>query len=54
MRARLLAAFLAVVFVILAAQDLPLTLYLQSEERSRVMLSLERDAWQMAGTSEPQ
>lgn len=53
MRARLLAAFLAVVFVILAAQDLPLTLYLQSEERSRVMLSLERDAWQMAGTSEP-
>ena len=53
MRARLLAAFLAVVFVFLAAQDLPLIAYLQAEERDRVMLTLERDAWQMAGTSEP-
>jgi signal transduction histidine kinase len=53
MRTRVLAAFLAVVFVILVAQDLPLIGYLQSEERARVMVSLERDAWQLASTSEP-
>lgn len=53
MRTRVLAAFLAVVFVILVAQDLPLVGYLQSEERARVMVSLERDAWQLAGTVEP-
>lgn len=53
MRTRVLAAFLAVVFVILVAQDLPLIGYLQSEERSRVMVSLERDAWQLASTAEP-
>lgn len=53
MRTRLLAAFLAVVFVILAAQDVPLIGYLQSEERDRVMISLERDAWQLASTVEP-
>lgn len=52
MRARLLAAFLAVVFLMLAAQDLPLIAYLQAEERARVTLSLERDAWQLAGSSE--
>lgn len=52
-RSRLLAAFLAVVFVILSAQDLPLISYLESEERSRVLLALERDAWQLAGTVEP-
>lgn len=53
MRTRVLGAFLAVVFVILVAQDLPLIGYLQSEERARVMVSLERDAWQLAGTVEP-
>lgn len=53
MRTRILAAFLAVVFVILIAQDLPLVGYLESEERARVMLALERDAWQLAGTAEP-
>jgi len=53
MRIRLLAAFLAVVFLLLAAQDLPLIAYLQAEERQRVTLSLERDAWQLATTAEP-
>ena len=53
MRARLLAAFLAVVFILLATQDLPLISYLQAEERQRVQLSLERDAWQLANLAEP-
>ena len=53
MRARLLAAFLAVVFLLLATQDLPLIAYLQAEERQRVQLSLERDAWQLATIAEP-
>lgn len=53
MRIRLLAAFLAVVFILLAAQDLPLISYLQAEERQRVTLSLERDAWQLATSAEP-
>ena len=53
MRARLLAAFLAVVFLLLATQDLPLIAYLQAEERQRVRLSLERVAWQLATIAEP-
>lgn len=53
MRTRLLAAFLAVVFLMLAAQDLPLIAYLQAEERQRVTLSLERDAWELASVAEP-
>lgn len=53
MRARLLAAFLAIAFTILVIQDLPLTSYLNSIERDRVLLSLERDAWTVADSAEP-
>lgn len=53
MRTRLLAAFLAIAFAILAVQDLPLASYLHTVERDRVMLSLERDAWTVADAAEP-
>ena len=53
MRARLIAAFLAIAFAILVAQDIPLGSYLQTVERDRVMLSLERDAWALASAAEP-
>lgn len=53
MRSRILAAFLAVVFLMLATQDVPLIAYLQAEERDRVMLTLQRDAWELASAAEP-
>ena len=53
MRTRLLAAFLAIAFAILAIQDLPLASYLRVVEHDRVMLSLERDAWTLADDAEP-
>ncbi len=53
MRSRLLAAFLTVVVAILAVQDIPLIAYLRAEERERITLTLERDAWALAGLAEP-
>ena len=53
MRSRLLAAFLTVVVAILAVQDIPLIAYLRAEERDRITLTLERDAWALAGLAEP-
>ena len=53
MRTRLIAAFLAIALAILVTQDLPLASYLRTVERERVLLALERDAWQVADTFEP-
>lgn len=53
MRTRLIAAFLAIAFAILVTQDIPLASYLRTVERDRVLLSLERDAWDVAASAEP-
>lgn len=53
MRTRLIAAFLAIAIAILVTQDLPLATYLRSVERDRVLLALERDAWDVAASTEP-
>ena len=53
MRTRLIAAFLAIAFAILVTQDIPLVSYLRTVERDRVLLALERDAWDVASTTEP-
>jgi signal transduction histidine kinase len=51
-RWRLIAAFVGVTVVILAAQDLPLARYLRTVETERVVASIQRDAFILAGTSE--
>lgn len=52
MRWRLFAAFAALITVVLLAQDIPLAGYLRDTERDRLLASLERDAFIIAGTSE--
>lgn len=52
MRLRLLAAFVGVAIVILAAQDIPLARYVRSVERDRLLASLERDAFVIGGVAE--
>lgn len=52
MRWRLIAAFVGVTMVILAAQDIPLARYLRTVETDRVLASIQRDAFILAGTSE--
>ena len=52
MRWRLIAAFVGVTIVILAAQDIPLSRYLRTVETERVLASIQRDAFILAGTSE--
>ncbi|MEP7113196.1 MAG: HAMP domain-containing sensor histidine kinase [Ilumatobacteraceae bacterium] len=52
MRWRLIAAFVGVTIVILAAQDIPLARYLRTVETERVIASIQRDAFILAGTSE--
>ena len=49
MRWRLLAAFLGVMVVMLAAQDLPLVSHLRQVEADRQLAELERDAFILAG-----
>ena len=49
MRWRLLAAFLGVMIVMLAAQDLPLVSHLRRVEVERQLAELERDAFILAG-----
>jgi signal transduction histidine kinase len=51
-RWRLIAAFVGVTIVILAAQDIPLARYLQRVEGERAVASIERDAFILAGSSE--
>ena len=52
MKWRLLAAFAGLITVVLLAQDIPLTTYLRRIEFERLVSSLERDAFIMAGNSE--
>ena len=52
MRWRLIAAFVGVTIIILAAQDIPLARYLRNVETERVLASVQRDAFILAGTSE--
>ena len=51
-RWRLIAAFVGVTIVILAAQDIPLGRYLRRVETERAVASIERDAFILAGSSE--
>lgn len=51
MKWRLLAAFAGLISVVLLAQDIPLTTYLRRIEVERLISSLERDAFLMAGNS---
>lgn len=52
MKWRLIAAFAALVATVLLAQDVPLASYLRDIERDRLLASLERDAFILAGISE--
>ena len=52
MRLRLLAAFVGVALVILAAQDIPLARFVRGVERDRLLASLERDAFVIGGVAE--
>jgi len=51
-RWRLVAAFVGVTIVILLAHDIPLTRYLRTVETERVLASIERDAFILAGGAE--
>ncbi len=52
MRWRLVAAFVGVMVVILAAQNIPLARYLRTVESERVLAGIERDAFVLAGSAE--
>lgn len=52
MKWRLLAAFTGLIALVLLAQDVPLSSYLRDIERDRLLASLERDAFILAGASE--
>lgn len=52
MKWRLLAAFAGLISLVLVAQDIPLATYLRRIEFERLISSLERDAFLLAGTSE--
>ena len=52
MKWRLLAAFAGLISLVLVAQDIPLATYLRRIEFERLISSLERDAFLIAGTSE--
>ncbi len=47
-----MAAFMAVTFIVVAVQDIPLGAYLERVERERIVTALERDAFLLAGRSE--
>jgi len=49
---RLIAALLSLTIVVLAVQDIPLIQYLRTVERDRIITSLERDSFVIAGRSE--
>ncbi|MDJ0348896.1 ATP-binding protein [Cryobacterium sp. PH29-G1] len=49
---RLMAAFISVTLLMLLVQDVPLSNYLRTVERDRIVTSLERDAFVLAGRSE--
>ena len=47
-----MAAFMAVTFLVVVVQDIPLGTYLERVERERIVTALERDAFLLAGRSE--
>ncbi len=52
MRWRLVAVFVGITLVVLLAHDLPLAVHLRNVERERIVTSLERDAFTIAGRAE--
>ncbi|MEY2446471.1 MAG: hypothetical protein QOE00_3051 [Ilumatobacteraceae bacterium] len=52
MRWRLIAAFVGVTIVILAAQNIPLARYVQTVETERMVAGIQRDAFILGGASE--
>ena len=51
MRWRLIAAFVGVTIVILAAQNIPLARYLKTVETERMVAGIQRDAFILGGAS---
>ena len=52
MKWRFMAALMAITLPVLLVQDVPLSSYLQRTEHDRIVTSLERDAFVLAGQSE--
>jgi signal transduction histidine kinase len=52
MKWRFIAALMSVTLLVLLVQDIPLGFYLQQVEHERIITSLERDAFVLAGRSE--
>lgn len=52
MRWRLVAVFVGITIIVLAAHDIPLARHLQRVERDRLVTGLERDAFVLAGHAE--
>ncbi len=52
MKWRLVAVFVGITVVVLAAHDIPLARYLEAVERDRIVTGIERDAFTIAGRAE--
>ena len=52
MKWRFITALMSVTLLVLLVQDIPLGFYLQQVEHERIITSLERDAFILAGRSE--
>lgn len=52
MKWRLVVAFMAMTFLVVVVQDIPLGGYLERVERERIVTALQRDAFLLAGRSE--
>jgi len=52
MKWRFMAAIMAVIVLVLLVQDIPLASYLQTAEHARLITSLEKDAFVLAGRSQ--
>jgi len=52
MKWRFMAAIMAVILLVLLVQDIPLAGYLQTSEHARLITSLEKDAFVLAGRSQ--
>ena len=52
MKWRFMAAIMAIILLVLLAQDVPLAIYLQNSEYSKTVTGLERDAFVLAGRSQ--
>lgn len=52
MRARLVAAFVILITLMMVVQDWPLVNYLSGVERNQILTSLERDVWMLASQND--